>query len=96
MVPPCEIPLAVVVLGGVQGVGTGAGGEAMCRSLGISSLLRVDLEGAPRVRENPASRSERCSCSAGCTAARGWILADSNPVFDKEDSTLPERARARL
>ena len=43
----------VVVLAGVQGVGRAQAAEAMCRELGISSLLRVDLEALRASGENP-------------------------------------------
>jgi DNA polymerase III delta prime subunit len=78
-----------VMLLGRQGVGRGQAAEAICRELGISSLLRVDLEGLRSCGEN-LRESTRALVLQQRLHSAGLYLGSFESLFDKEHKPLPE------
>ena len=69
-------------------MGAAQAAEAMCRELGISSLLRVDLEGLRASGEN-LGESIRALVLQQRLQARDCILTRSNPGSTKNTSRYP-------
>jgi SpoVK/Ycf46/Vps4 family AAA+-type ATPase len=79
----------MVMLSGRQGVGRGHAAEAVCRELGVPSLLRVDLEGLRACGEN-LGESIRSLVLQQRLQAAGLYFDALESWFDKEHKPLPE------
>ncbi len=86
-----ESTLPMVILVGHEGVGRGQAAEAVCRELGVSSLLRVDLDALRAAGENISQLTRRSCCNSGCTR-RDCILAPSKLYSIRKESHFQSRA----
>ena len=82
-------PLPTIVLVGHDGVGRGSAAEAVCREMGVSSLLRVDLDALRAAGEN-ISQLTRALLLQQRLHAAGLYLGSIEALFDKEGKPSPE------
>jgi hypothetical protein len=82
----------VVVLAGAQGIGRAQAAEAVCREVGVASLLRVDLEVLRASGENPGELI-RAQLLQQRLHGAGLCLAGFEALFDKEHKPLPDARR---
>jgi ATP-dependent 26S proteasome regulatory subunit len=82
----------VVILAGAQGVGRARAAEAVCRELGVSLLLRVDLDG---IRASGDSLHDLIRALLLQQRLHGAALyiAGLELLFDKEHQPIPESHR---
>lgn len=81
--------LPMVILVGHNGVGRGQAAEAVCRELGVSSLLRVDLEDF-RVSGENLGQLTRALLLQQRLYATGLYFSSFEALLDKEQKPLPE------
>ena len=82
----------VVILAGAQGVGRARAAEAVCRELGVSSLLRVDLDGIRASGDNLHDLIRALLLQQRLHGAALYI-AGFELLFDKEHQPIPESHR---
>ena len=81
-----------VVLAGARGVGRAQAAEAVCRELGISSLLRIDLDALRASGENPNELIKALLLQQRLHGA-GLYLTGFESLFDNEHKPLPDARR---
>jgi len=81
--------LPTVILVGHDGVGRGLAAEAVCRELGVSSLLRLDLDALRASGENLGQLTRPLLLQQRLHGA-GLYLSSFEALFDKEQKPLPE------
>src|SRR6266536_551377 len=81
--------LPTIILTGQRGLGRGLAAEAVCHELGVSSLLRVDLDALRSSSENIGQLTRALLLQQRLHAA-GLYLSSFETLFDKEHKPLSE------